>query len=328
MKVLSSTALVRTSLVLVTGCAGVYAEATASKVSTTLTPSGGGTEMDSGGAMQVGFNLGIEFGNLRQRFAMGYAKQSMSLDSGSASLAGSSTRYDFNVFNIADRIKLRLGLGVQFGSGESDIGGMSTSDSGGGFFGGVGGSYFLTWKNAVHVLAGYQVMTQRVPGGDLAGSGPTFRVTLAHYFGDVRPDKSYVVPLESNRDITGLLEQGASSIGCVSRGAVHRDMYASVEVVCPGDRHIEYFQIAEGMLVTCKHTQSVTACKALSSEIVDAVTGSKKKSEPTTTPAAQPAAAPQPPAAAVPPPAPEAPPAAPAPAAPPAATDPTATPQP
>jgi hypothetical protein len=315
------------SLALATGCAGVYAEASASQVSTTLTPSGGGTAMDSGGAMQVGFALGVELGNVRQRFVMGYAKQmAMSLDGGSASLAGSQTRYDFNVFNIADRIKLRLGLGVQFGTGESDIGGMSESDSGGGFFGGIGGSYFLTWKNALHVLAGYQFMTQRVPGGDLAGSGPTVRVTLAHYFGDVRPDKSYVVLMDSNRDITGLLEQGASSIGCVSRGATHQDMYASVEVVCPGDRHIEYFQIAEGMLVTCRHTQSVASCKRLSGEIVDAVTGGGKKSNPSTTPAAQPAAAPTPPTAppAAPPPA-TAPPAAPAPAAPPA-TDPAAPP--
>jgi hypothetical protein len=277
----------------------VYAEATASQVSTTLTPSGG-TAMDSGGAMQVGFALGVEFGNIRQRFAMGYARQSMSIDSGDSTLAGSSERYDFNVFNIADRIKLRIGLGAQFGSGDSNIGamgGMSENNSGGGFFAGLGGTYFLSWKNAVHVLAGYQWLAARVPGGDLGGSGPTFRVTLSHYFGDVRPDRSFVVPLPNSTDIVGVLERGGSSIGCISGGAMHQDTYASVNLTCPGDKHIEYFQIAEGMLVTCKHSQSEGACRALSSKIVDAASGGGSKSEPTSTPVAQPAAAPTPPPA-------------------------------
>ncbi len=325
---MSSQALVRTSLVLLTGCAGVYAEATASQVSTTLTPSGG-TAMDAGGAMQVGFNLGIEFGNIRQRFAMGYARQSMSVDAGDATTAGSSERYDFNIFNIADRVKLRIGLGAQFGTGESNIGAMSgtsTSEGGGGFFAGLGGTYFLTWKNALHVQAGYQWMFQGVPGGDLAGKGPTIRVTLSHYFGDVRPDRSFVVPLPNSTDIVGLLERGGSSIGCVSGGATHQDTYASVNLTCPGDRHIEYFQIAEGMLVTCKHAQSEGACRALSSKIVDAVT-SGGKSDSSSTPAAQPAAAPTPPPAPAPA-APTTPPAdagsaAPAPAEDPAASAPT-----
>lgn len=266
--------------------------------------------MDSGGAMQVGFNLGIEFGNIRQRFAMGYARQSMSVDAGDSTLAGSSERYDFNIFNIADRLKLRIGLGAQFGNGSSNIGamdGMSTSEGGGGFFAGLGGTYFLSWKNAVHVLGGYQWLAQSVPGGDLSGKGLTFRVTLSHYFGDVRPDRSFVVPLPNSTDIVGVLERGGSSIGCISGGAMHRDTYASVNLTCPGDRHIEYFQIAEGMLVTCKHAQSEGACRALSSKIVDAASGGGSTSEPSSTPPAQPAAAPMPAPAATPDPAPAAP---------------------
>jgi hypothetical protein len=278
-------------MLLLTGCAGVYAEVQASQLSAEFSPSGGGTAMDAGGATSVGFNLGVELGSVRQRFAMGYARQSISLDAASSTLSGSETRYDFNVFNIADRIKLRLGLGAQFGSGTSDFGGMDADDSGGGFFAGLGGTYFLTWKNALHVMAGYQFMTQRVTGGSLAGTGPTFRVTLAHTFGDTRPDKSFVVPLSNATDIIGILERGASSIGCISGGAMHHDTFASVNLLCDGDRRIEYFQIAEGMLVTCRHIQSEGACRRLSSRIVDAAANWGKSPS---TPAAQPAATPAP----------------------------------
>ncbi|CAN5772324.1 hypothetical protein BH11MYX3_BH11MYX3_01280 [soil metagenome] len=292
------------------GCAGVYAEAAASRLGATVSPSGGAADVDVGSATTIGFNLGAELGSTRQRFALGYLHDSVSFDGGDSSFGASATRYDFNVFNLSDQLKLRLGFGFEFGSNESSMtGGTTKSGSGGGAFGGIGASYFLTWKNAVHVIAGYRALSQSLPGGSLAATGPTARATFSHSFGDARPDKSFVVPLDSNRDITGLIEVGSTNLGCVTTSRSSDSTVAVLEVACPGHRHIEFIQISIGMLVMCEHTQSVAACRSLSHEILSS-TKKVMAPAPTSTPPApvapvapEPTPAPAPPAEAPVPPA-------------------------
>jgi len=276
------------------GCAGVYAEVAGSKLtSTTFAPSTG-TDVDLGGATTLGFNLGVEFGSTRHRFALGYASDSVSFDGGSATHGASSTRYDFNVLSLAARMKLRIGLGFDFGSGgEATYSGMTRNDSGGGgATAGLDLTYFLTWKNAIHVFAGARVMSQSLPGGSMTGTGATGRVTISHTFGDARPDQKLMVPLDDNADVTGLIELGAIALGCVSTETYRSSSAAVLDVACPGGHHVQFFQISSGMMVTCMHEQSKSACEARAVSIIKA-----RKKIVTPTPPAPPAPAPTPPAA-------------------------------
>ncbi|HEY4178118.1 MAG TPA: hypothetical protein VGM90_14825 [Kofleriaceae bacterium] len=270
------------------GCAGVYAEVAASTVSTgSIAPSGGGTSVDVGGST-VGFNLGVELGNVRKRFSMGYASDSLSFDGGSGTLTGGASRFDFNIVSLMERLKLRIALGFDFAGGSSSYAGMKKSD-GGGFtgFGGLDATYFLTWKNAIHVAAGAQFIAQSVPGGDYSGVGVSVRATISHTFGDVRPDQTVVIPLETNRDLIGAIELGSKAVGCATEGQTHGDTAATLTVSCPGQHHLEYFQIAEGILLTCVHEDSEDSCRAINSKIIQAAAAEVKA-------AAQPEPAPTP----------------------------------
>jgi hypothetical protein len=275
----------------------VYAEGAVSQLSSaSVSPSGGGASVDVGGASAVSFNVGVEFGNLKQRFAMGYAHDSLSYTGADGTLSGSSMRYDHNIVSIAERMKLRVGFGADFGNGSITATGMPAKDGGGGgFFGGIDATYFLTWSNAVHVFVGGRYYTQQAPGGSLSATGVTAKITLSHTFGDVRPDASFVVPLEHNSVITGGLAVGAQSIGCSLENTGRLDFAAWVEVRCPGDHRISYHQFAEGMLVSCEHETSESRCRDLSDQIAKATLAAMSKpAEPT--PAATPAVAPAPPA--------------------------------
>jgi hypothetical protein len=79
----------------------------------------------------------------------------------------------------------------------------------------------------------------------------------------------------------------------------HRTGYsASLEVACKGGRHVEFFQIAEGIMVTCRHEVNRGRCEALVARIAKGESDTPKASSPSPTPApeAVPAAAPVPPA--------------------------------
>lgn len=303
------------ALPLLTGCFGVYAE-----VAATTLPSATVDGSMTAGATSVGFNLGAEFGSARMRFALGYASDSTSFDGGSAKLGTSSNRFDFNVFSVTDRARVRLGFGFAKGTGTSSAGGMDESHSdGGSAFAGLDLTYFLTWKLALHAFGGPAVMSQSIPGGSVSGTGATFRLTASYTFGDVRPDTTIYIPLEENRDLTGLLETGAESLGCWSeRDSNPSSGYAFLSVKCKG-RSVIYMQIASGIAATCIDMFK-KECEAFTSRLADATKATMDQSaSPAPTPAAAPAPAPVTPAPAAPAPvAPE--PAAPAPdpAAPPA----------
>jgi hypothetical protein len=257
-------------LAALSGCAGVYAEVATTRMSSAQIESGG-TSMDVGGST-IGFNVGAEFGSTRQRFTMGYAADSVSFDGGKASFRGAAMRYDFNLVHLAERLKLRAGLGFESGKDSSTVGTMTDDGGNGGMFlGGLDVTYFLRWQNAIHVFVGAAYQTHSLVNGSLTGTGVTARVAISHTFGDPRKDASFVVPLEGNRDLTGAIEDGAGSLGCTTNRS-RTDYSATLVVACPHDRHLEYFQIAEGIMVTCKHAQTESRCEEWSSEIVKAAT--------------------------------------------------------
>jgi hypothetical protein len=274
-------------LAAVSGCAGVYAEVATTRMSSAQVESGG-TAMDVGGST-IGFNVGAEFGSTRQRFTMGYAADSVSFDGGKSSFRGAAMRYDFNLVHLAERLKLRAGLGLESGKESSTVGTMTDDGGNGGmFFGGLDVTYFLRWQNAIHVFVGAAYQTHDVANGSLTGKGLTARIAISHTFGDPRTDASFVVPLEGSRDITGAIEKGARRLGCKTEDRARTDYTASLTVACSDNRTLEYFQIAEGMMVTCKHAQSEKRCAQWSDEIVKAATEEHAASAPSTS-AAEPA---------------------------------------
>ncbi len=280
------------SLPFLAGCFGVYAE-----IAATTLPSAAIETTTNTGATSIGFNIGAEFSSTRMRFAVGYASDTTTFEGGSGSLGTSSSRFDFNVFSLSDRARVRLGLGFARGTGSSELNGMSQSNSdGGSAFAGLDVSYFLTWKIGLHAFAGPTYFSQSIPGGTVNGSGATFRLAVSYTFGDVRPDTTYYIPLEGNRDITGLLESGAAAMGCTTRRN-SSSQYAFLYVTCGGDT-VMYLQTAEGMGVHCddmfKHQchaftlRLTTATKAVISA------PESPPAAPPVTPAVAPAPPPQP----------------------------------
>lgn len=301
------------SLPFLAGCFGVYAE-----VAATTLPSATIDGSTSTGATSVGFNIGAEFASTKMRLAMGYASDSTSFDGGSASLGTSSSRFDFNVFSVSDRARVRLGLGFARGTGSSEANGMTQSSAeGGSAFAGLDVTYFLSWKLALHAFGGPMYMSQSIPGGHVSGSGATFRLAVSYTFGDVRPDSTFFIPLDGNRDITGLLEDGAKTMGCKTRrDSAPSSGYAFLYVTCDGDT-VLYIQIAEGISVHCDDMFK-PQCEKFTSRLTAATKATFDK--PAATPAASPpVVAPVPAPAPAPPPAPVVTPPAPAPAPAPAA---------
>jgi hypothetical protein len=265
------------------GCAGVYAEVSTTRMTSAQIESAG-TSTDVGGTT-IGFNVGAEFGSTRQRFTMGYAADSISFDGGKASFSGAAMRYDFNLVQLAERLKLRAGFGFEAGKDSSTIAGMTNDRGNGGtYMAGLDATYFVRWANAIHVFVGAAYQTHDLAMGSFSGSGVTARVAISHTFGDPRASASFVVPLEGNRDLTGAIEAGARSLGCTTDGRERTEYMASLSVTCSGGREIEYFQIAEGIMVTCRHAQTKDRCAAWSSEIVRAAT--ERHAAPVATPPA------------------------------------------
>ncbi|MDB4960700.1 MAG: hypothetical protein JWP01_699 [Myxococcales bacterium] len=309
------------------GCAGVYAELAATQLSSAkISPSGDGDSTDLGGASTVGFNIGADFGSTRHRFAIGYASDSVSFDNGSGSFGRSSMRYDFNVLSLADRLKLRLALAVELGSGTATYGGMTVDGGGAGAMAGVGATYFLTWSNSIHAMVGARGMYNTAPGGNFTGTGVTARIAIAHTFGDTRPDQTILIPLSFSNDVTGMIAAGAAALGCTITDRHTERTYAWLGVRCSGGRNIRYVQMASGMAITCQHEQSTKNCRALNDAILEAAAPKTTVPEPavatpapivtpaptpeaapTPVPAAAPMAAPTEPAPSVAPPAPPAP---------------------
>lgn len=273
------------------GCFGVYAE-----VAATTLPSATIEGSTSTGATSIGFNVGADFGSSRMRFALGYASDSTSFDGGSAKLGASSSRFDFNILTLTDRARVRLGLGFSKGDGSAQAGGMTSTDSGGGgAFAGLDLTYFVSWKLGVHAFGGPAYFTQQIPGGSVSGTGATFRLTVSYTFGDLRPDTDMFIPLEDNRDLTGLLETGAQSLGCrADRDSNPSSGYAFLHVKCDG-RAVVYMQVARGIAARCMDMFK-PECKAFTARLVDATVTATKPVEPMPAPAAPPAPAPTVPA--------------------------------
>lgn len=282
-----------TSLVLLTatsGCVGVYAEVAATKFTTAQVSGAMDTDV---GATTVAFSVGAEFSNTNNRLSMGYLSDAITVDGGEATLAGGTLRFDRAIKHIGERFDLRLGAGLDFGSGEATFGGDTTEVSGNGFFGGLGANYFATWRTPVSAFVGFRYLNQDLGDADLHAKGVTVKLAVSYQFHDPRPDVSLVVPLERSNDITGVIERGASARGCTSN-RFRTSTTATLDVVCDG-RRIEFFQIAQGMMVTCYKQPSKSKCDDMASDLVKAgVANVDRATTPPAEPAAAPAAAPAP----------------------------------
>lgn len=297
------------------GCAGLYGElAVTTTPSAKLTPNAGGDSIDAGGGTTVGFNVGVDFGNTRKRFAIGGGTSTTTFDGGESKGSLGTWRYDHALVQLAERASLRIGVGSEVGNATGTSGGMSTDGIGLGAFGGLGATYWATWRTPIHLLVGAHWLNYEA-GGDrgVSGVGITARIAIGITAGDPRPDVTFVVPLEKNRDITGWISAGGTAIGCTVESEDRNDYMASLTLKCDGKR-IEYFQIAEGMLITCKRQPMRSRCEALNHRIVEAASAKMDGDKPAATPPATPA-----PAEPVPAPAPA--PAEPAPATAPAPTE-------
>jgi hypothetical protein len=279
------------ALPFLSGCFGVYAE-----VATTTLPSASIDASTKAGATSVGFNIGADFGSSRMRFALGYASDKTTFEGGSAQLGTSSSRFDFTVLSLGERARIRLGAGFATGTGKSTVGSVTKNSDGGGAFAGLDVTYFLTWKLGVHAFGGPIYMSQSVPGGTLGGTGVTFRLALSYTFGDIRPDTDVFIPLE-NRDLTGILEEGANSIGCSSsRDSNPSSGYAFLHVRCSG-REVLYMQVAQGINARCFHMFD-RECDAFTARLGEAsaaaLKGPATAAPPAPTPPAPTTAAPTP----------------------------------
>lgn len=270
----------------IAGCVGVYAEVAATNYSGgSISPSGGGASVSTG-ASSIGFNVGADFGNVKRRFALGYEKQSLTLDNGSANYGASSARFDFNVLSISKKAHVRLGAAFGFGSGSSTFAGMTRSDAGGGgAYAGAGFTYFVNWHLGLHAMVGASYAAVQLPDSNsFGGGGVTFRLAATYQLSDVRQDIRHLEPLESSTDITDVLEGGAQKLGCHTTRE-RRSTYAVLNASCDGN-DIEFFQIAEGISVTC-HDSFEDECDARVKAII-----ASAKTTPAAPPVAQPAAAP------------------------------------
>lgn len=284
------------------GCAGLYGEVAYTSTPSTKISASGGAEMDGGAGTTVGFNVGVDFSGPRKRFSGGYASTTTSLDGGESKFSGAQMRYDHGIIDLAERLSLRLGAGLESGKSTGTANGMTTEDNSFGFMGGIDATYFATWRTPVHLFVGAHWINREA--GDertVTGTGFTARLAVSVIAKDPRGDSMFVVPLEGNRDLTGVIRDGAAAYGCETLDTNRTDYSASLSLKC-GSRRIEYFQIAEGMLVTCRREASKKRCERLSRDIVAAARDKldEKKRAVESTPAPAPAAEPAPAATAEP----------------------------
>jgi hypothetical protein len=276
------------------GCAGLYGEVAFTSTSSTKVSPASGTAVDVGSGTTVGFNVGIDFSGATRRFSGGYASTTTSFEGGESKFSGAQMRYDHGIISLAERLSLRLGAGVESGKSTGTSNGTTTEDNSYGLMGGVGATYFATWRTPVHLFVGaHWINREAGEERTVTGTGITARIAVSVTAKDPRGDSMFVVPLEGNRDLTGAIREGAAAYGCKTLDTNRTDYSASLLLEC-GSRRIEYFQIAEGMLVTCRREASQKRCERLSRDIVAAARNKldekKREAEPAPTPTPTPAA--------------------------------------
>ncbi|MDX2090133.1 MAG: hypothetical protein SFX73_19905 [Kofleriaceae bacterium] len=273
------------------GCAGLYGEVAFTSTPSTKVSQSGGAEVDAGGGTTVGFNVGIDFSGTMKRFSGGYAATTTSFDGGESKFSGAQMRYDHGIISLPERLSLRVGAGLESGKSTGTSNGMTTEDNSFGFMGGVGATYFATWRTPVHLFVGAHWINREA--GDertVTGAGVTARLGVSLMAKDPRGDSMFVVPLEGNRDLTGVLQEGAAAYGCDTLDSDRTEYSASLKLKC-GSKRIDYFQIASGILVTCRHEPSEERCEQLSKNIVKAARAKldEKKGGAASAPAEKPA---------------------------------------
>jgi hypothetical protein len=280
------------------------------------------------GASGVSLNVGFELDSGRKhRVGIGYDVGSTSYDGGSAKSQLGNIRWDFTLASISNDVKLRGSVGAGSGRGTATVTATDgsvlsrTNDSSVyDVFAGVGAAWFLGSHAVVYGAVGPRYFYEPVSGGTVGGVGAALKIGVSWIFGNTVPDTSFFVPLDDATDITPSLDAGAKALGCASSRVKNDDRtYAFVTAKC-GEGNIKYFQIAQGIEITCVHTFE-SDCQALNHRVLEstkAVLAARRKADApstppppaTTTPKPAPTSpAPTPPSSAAPDPTPSAPPA-------------------
>jgi hypothetical protein len=298
------------------GCVGVYVEAQAAAIpSLTYAPNSAamaGTDpraaAPKGSSTSIGIALGVDFESQRtHRFSMGYVSSSTSVGGGGSTAASiSDARFDLKVLGLGEAARVRLAGGFGFGEGEAKNGTQSSRDGKAGVvYAGPVLAYYLGKRHQLNVLLGAQYGFYAAVGGAYRGSGVLTRLTYSLSLVDTRPDTVILVPMTHNRDLTPMIEDGATKVGCRSVGGLNKAVTMAYRfITCPEMERIGFLQIEQAMRIECEHT-SETKCRAQIHKILEAAGG---------TPEPKRAPSPPPPIA------------APAPASAPAATPPAAIP--
>ena len=268
------------SVAVLGGCVGVFAELQATGYpSTKYTPVNDGnptTATDApkvgGLGFGVGFSVGVDWDtNRKSRFALGYTVQTAKLGGGGTTTGGyADMRYDFNLVNLDDYKKIRLGVGAGLGGGSSTLpsqaGGADFVESSKGnaiIYAGPVFTYYLAKKNhALHAMLGGQYFLGPVKEGRLSGWGVTAKVAYNYQFGDSRPDVFFYVPLEDNVNIMKIVHEAAIAEGCTAEYKFEGTYALVVAKSCPPQEiEITYDQTSEGLGILCRHASSSEGCR-------------------------------------------------------------------
>ncbi|MFI5297792.1 MAG: hypothetical protein ACHREM_06795 [Polyangiales bacterium] len=282
------------SVAALAGCPGVYAEIQASAMpglkynapdtTSTSTPTFGASPVSGG--YGVGLGLGVDFDfDRNSRLAVGYHHDSMSFGGagGSASMDGADLRFDFNVSNMSDDLKLRVALGVTFASGETKmtaadgttVSSKTSSNAGttGEYAGyaGVAVAYYLGTHQTVQGMVGAQFVGMPAPGGGtLTGAGVVVKLTYTFDIGNNRPDTVLTTRLDTDASVEAVARLGADKLGCKGRDRTWRGFdYFETDCRSVGGVDMMWLQASRSVAILCRHSTEAT-CKEWVGKVADA----------------------------------------------------------
>lgn len=296
------------------GCMGLYVEGSATmypsmKYSEDSKPSNPADVVvgGDGSAFAIGVNVGVAFeGKRTSRFTMGYLAQSTSLPGGSSSGGIADFRYDGKIARLGSGKLLRLGGGLGVSSAthtKMDLAAGGESDNRGTTLQVYAGPSYAQYFGKRHELGITAVgawSSFEAKNGSYSGGGVGLKLAYTFMFGDTRPDTTFIVPLDTTRNLMPAIERGAKAIGCTAEYGEKRDAVegggyglvgAYVDAMCNGD-NIFFLQRKAGMGILCNKMEE-DDCRDLMGRIVDAAKKEPEK-KPEPPPPAPPPAAPAP----------------------------------
>ena len=295
------------------GCMGLYVEGQATmypslKYTEETAPKPGEQVSGEGGSgFGFGVNVGVAFeGKRSSRFGMGYVARSTSLPGGSTSGGIADFRYDGKIARLGSGKLLRLGFGSALGTASNTkldtVTGGTVEDKGLMLeaYGGLTYAQYFGKRHELSAMGSASWATIGAPNGMFRGAGLGLKLTYTFMFGDTRPDTTFIVPLDTSRNLMPGIESAAKKAGCSAEygekraeteGGGYGLVGAYVDAKCDGEE-IFFLQNKRGMGILCSKMEE-DDCQGLAMKIIDAAKSTPAKTES----AAPPPPAPTPPKA-------------------------------